>query len=229
MLLEKFGFENKGEFANGECLYLKSKRALNKSTPYTHFPFINGNYDRFGILPIADAYHDVLFPYFEAQNGAKYDLDLAISNGVSKVYIATPGSAMSYKENEPVFIYRKFNGRSTGGKSAITSYCTITKIYYIKTNNKYLKTKDEYLEIIRNKSVYNPDELECIYKTKRNVVILELVYNGYLDKSNKIDEIYLKDNNFMSDKHLYKTILNKNQFTNLLKVGGENAKDIIID
>ena len=230
MLLGKFGFKDIGELYNGEHLYLKSKSSLDMTNPYTSFPFINGESDKFGILPIEDVYHDILFPYSELQNSPLYNSDLAVSNGISKVYIATPYRNVSYVENQPVFIYRKFNGANPGHKSVITSYCTITNLHAIKVNGIYQKTQDEYMQIIRNKSVYSPDELESIYNSnKNNILIIELIYNGYFGKGNNINWVYLKENGYIKDEHPYQTILNKTQFENLLKEGGKDERNIVIN
>lgn len=229
MLLERFGFKDMGELENGEHLYLKSKLDIDMTNPYTFFPFIDGGCNKFGILPIEDFYHDVLFPYSELHNSTPYDSELAVSNGISKVYIATPVANVSYEENQPVFIYRKFNGPNPGYKSVITSFCTITKIHYIKKNNRYLKTKDEYMHIIRNKSVYSQEQLEDIYNSsKNNILIIELVYNGYFGKGKNINWKYLKEKNYINDKHFYRTIINKTQFENLLREGGKDERNIVI-
>ena len=229
-LLSKFGFKDYGEFSNGEHLFVKSKKSMDFTDPYTLFPYINGNRSKFGILPIEDIYHDMLFPYSELKNEELFDSDLAVSNGISKIYIATPYTNVVYEENEPIFIYRKFNGENPGYKSVLTSFCTISKIHYIKKNNRYLMSKEEYLKIIKNKSVYSLNELENIYKSeKNNIIILELIYNGYFGKGNNINWSYLKQNNFIGDNHFYQTITNRSQFSELLKKGGKDEKNIIIN
>ena len=142
-LLLKFGFKDFGEFENGEHLFMKFKKNIDKSTPYTMFPYLDISSKKFGILPVEDKYHDSLFPYSELKNSELFDGDMAVSNGISKIFIATPFTSTSYKEKEPIFIYRKFIGANPGYKSVITSYCTITKIHNIRLNNRYLKTKEE--------------------------------------------------------------------------------------
>lgn len=228
-LLTKFGFKNSGEFENGEYLFIKSKKNLDLSSPYTMFPYINLATEEFGILPIEDVYHDALFPYSELKNTELYESNMSVSNGISKTFIATPFTSIAYKEKEPIFIYRKYNGENPGYKSVITSFCTITKIINIRINNIYLKTKEEYLNIIRNKSVYTQEELENIYLNNKNIVIIEMVYNGYFGKGNNINWIYLKNNNYLKDKHPYQVQLNREQFINLLKVGVNNEKNFIIN
>lgn len=228
-LLLKFGFKDFGEFKNGEHLFMKSKKNIDKSTPYTMFPYLDFSTENFGILPVEDKYHDSLFPYSELKNSELFEGDMAVSNGISKIFIATPFTSTSYKEKEPIFIYRKFIGANPGYKSVITSYCTITKIHNIRLNNRYLKTKEEYLNIIKNKSVYKQEELDDIYANKSNIIIIEMVYNGYFGKGNNINWKYLKENGYWNDGHPYQIILSKEQFINLLKVGVDNEKDIIIN
>ena len=227
-LLQRFGFNKVGILDNGECIFIKSKVNLDKSSPYTMFPYISSTSEKYGILVVDDYYHDTLFPYSQVKNKEFFDNNMAVSNGVSKIFIATPYTPTTYVENEPVLVYRKFRGKNPGYNSVITSFCTITKIHKIRENGNYLKSKEEYLKIIKNKSVYDSETLEKIYNQKNNIVIIEMVYNGYFGKGNNINWVYLSNNGYWP-KHPYQIELTKNQFTEILKMGTNNEKNIIID
>lgn len=81
-------------------------------------------------------------------------------------------------EGEIVGIYRIYDGANKGSRSAITSFCTITKITFVKRNGRCLMTLDEYLANAGNKTVFSKDELSGIYRSS-NVVMIEMVYNGF--------------------------------------------------
>lgn len=227
-LLEKFGFKKTGEMVNGENVYIKSKINLDMSNPFLAFPYVSSNFQRAGILPIEDSYHDALFPYSEINGTLQFDSDLAVSNGITKMYIATPYKEVSYVKGEPILIYRKHTGTNRGFKSVITSFCTITDIIKIKTTGKQIVSIDDFIKIIKNKSAYDENELKTIYNKNSNVIIFEMVYNGYFGPGKNINWVYLENNGYISG-HFYQMILSKKQFIELLQMGDKNAKNIIIN
>lgn len=230
-LIERFGFINAGRKSNDENVYIKDKTNLRYENPYLSFPYISKNFEYAGYIPIEDQFHDTLFPYSELYNTNQDMENIAAANGMTKIFIATPFSYVKYYKNEPVFIYRKHTGLSQRGyKSVVTSYCVIVEQIIIKNLGKALKTKEEYLKIVGNKSVYSKDELERIYLKKDNIIVLAMVYNGYFGKGNNVNWVTLKSKGlFGKDQHPYQIQLNKTQFEQILKEGRKNVQDIIID
>jgi len=109
-LLCRFGFICVGKSKRGEGVYLKKRKELNYSDSYKSFPFINSNFTKAGIVPIDENFHDRLFPYSELKGNNKDIEEETAGNGITKVYIGSPYTAMHYSVGEPVFIYRIHTG-----------------------------------------------------------------------------------------------------------------------
>lgn len=225
-LLEKFGFKRIGQNNRGECIYLRSRLEPDFSSPFSAFPFVGPQFDKAGYLPIEAGYHDTLFPYSELSRTAQETEELAAANGMSKVFIAFPYSTMHHKVGEPIVVYRIHNGEGRQYRSAITSFCTVTKITQVKRANRVLISFDEYLALVSNKSVYSAAELADQYQSKRNIVVLEMVYNGYFGKGHNVNFKTLKDKGLFND-YPYNVQLTKEQFEEILRMGGKDVQHII--
>lgn len=227
--LKKFGFISAGH-RDGESVYIKNRRNIDYSDPYKSFPFINPDFDESGYLVVNDYFHDTLFPYSELKRNSLPKVILDVSNGLSKIYLGSPISPLGFKAGDPVFIYRKYNGAgSTGYNSCITTFCMVKAIHTVKENGKYIMSYDEYLKIIRNKSVYQPLELEMRYNNDKNLVIIELVYYGFFGGGNNINWIWLKNNDCWGNSHPMTVKLSHQQFNKILQEGNINVSNVIID
>lgn len=228
-LFSIFGFEKIGENDRGESVYLKNKNKLDYSNPKKSFPFINPYFDRAGLLPINDVYHDKLLPYSELHgNDGKEIEEITAGNGVTKIFIASPFTAMSYRVNDPLLIYRIYTG--TEGKktfkSVITSYGCITRTKVIKSNRQQIVSCEEFFKLVGNKSVFTKEDLVEMYKTKSNLVILEFVYNGYFGKGNNVNHSTLSKHSLF-EAHPYKIKYNKEQFKKILGLGRVDFRNIL--
>ncbi|WP_142968866.1 hypothetical protein [Enterococcus faecalis] len=228
-LFTTFGFENIGKNSRGEFIFLKSRDKINYSTPKKAFPFINPNITKAGLIPIFDNFHDRLFPYSEIQGNNDEIEEITAGNGISKIFLASPGSALHYTKNEPVLIYRIFtgNGQKTY-KSVVTSYCTVSKVEVIKTYNRCNYSLEDFLKLTGNKTVFSVDELTSMYNEKKNLVILELVYNGYFGKGNNINHRTLSEHKLF-ETYPYNIEYSKEDFRNILTMGNVQIDNIIID
>ena len=227
-LFERFGFKCVGMNSRGECIYLKSRSKIDYSDPYKAFPFIRSNFSKAGLLPIFERFHDRLFPYSELKIRKREIEEETAGNGVTKVYIGSPYTAMHYEVGEPVGIYRIFEGDSGKTyKSAVTSYCTITKMDVIKNNGRATMSLADFVRNAGNKTVFTPDELATIY-AQNNVVMLELVYNGFFGKGHNVIHKNLKEQGLF-EVHPYNLDYTKEQFIKLLEMGDVDVQNIIID
>ena len=77
--------------------------------------------------------------------------------------------------------------------SKITSYCTITKIDIIKNNGEATMGLSDFVKNAGNKTVFTADELTITYNDHKNVVMIELVYNGFFGKGHNVIHKNLKN------------------------------------
>lgn len=229
-MLVQFGFSCRGRNQRGENVFFKDKRNIDISTSYSSFPYINGEFNSCGYIPIADNFHDTLFPYSELRNTEQESQEIAAANGITKVFLATPFNSIDYRKGDPVFIYRKYTGNvgKPGFKSVVTSFCTIVDMIEVKKNGRANYTLNDYLQKVGNKSVYENQELINIYNSNKNLYLLVMLYNGYLGSGNNITYMALKNAGYFTG-YPYQVKLNKNQFENILKMGGKNVQNIIIN
>ena len=196
--LERFGFHSAGNNGRGELVLLRSRNDINYSDPYKSFPFILPNFKKGGYLIIDDTYHDTLFPYSELKNTLQDGLAIDAANGVSKVYVGNQWQ-VHYNVGEPVFIYRKYTGESGKRyKSCITSYCVTTDILAVKRNWKANMTFEQLCESIRNKSIFNQNDLWEKYQNDKNLTVIHLLYYGYFGSGNNVNMDWLSNNGLWS-------------------------------
>ena len=227
-LFEKFGFSCVGQNSKGEYVYLKSKDDLDYADPYKSFPFINPDFKKAGMIPVQELYHDKLFIHSKLMRSNKQNEEFTAGNGVTKVFIATPYATTSYSQGEPIVIYRIFDGDGKIYKSVVTSFCTITDIEVIK--NKYISnvSLSQFVQKAGNKTVYSEDELKKIYNNNKNVLMIEMLYNGFFGEGNNVNCKSLKDNRLF-ETHPYQIEYNKEEFIKILEMGDKNARNVIID
>lgn len=227
-LFQRFGFQIIGKNERGENVFLKSKKNIDKRTPYKLFPFISNSFDNTGIIPIEAEFHDKLFPYSELKGNKLQIEEETAGNGITKVFIAMPSRNVDYRKNQIVYIYRKSNEYPKKYKSVITSFCTISKITEIKKNGKPNMKFGDFIKEISNKTIFSEQELKTIYYEKRNVIVLELLYNGFFGKGKNVNYDFLNQENIFNT-HPYHIVNTKEQFIKVLKKGGLDEKNIIID
>ena len=228
-LFNRFGFINVGKNKRGEQIFLKTRMKLDYTDPYKSFPFIKSGFRGAGILPVEDTFHDRLFPYSELYRNEREIEEDTAGNGITKIYIATPYKTVHYFVGEPIGIYRKFTG-STGAtyKSVVTSFCTITKVIKAKEQNRQYVSINEYISLAGNKTVYSEKELRDIYSSKANVIIIEMVYNGFFGKGNNVNHKTLSSSDLFPC-HPYQIDYTENEFDRILEMGKINVQNVIIN
>ena len=228
-LLIKFGFKNVGNKDNGELVLLRSRKNIDYSTPYSSFPFVNPRTIKCGLIPVNDIFHDRLFPFSNKISKTHEIEESTAGNGVTKVYIGTPYTTTHYTRGQLVGVYRIYTGNGPkGNKSAVTSYCTITKTKIIKKNGITLNPLEDYLKEAGNKTVFSKEELINIYRNSQNVVMIEMVYNGFFEQGNNVTYWQLKDNGLF-EKHPYNINYTLDEMKEILKLGKADVENIITD
>lgn len=233
-MLEQYGFTKEGTILNSdECLYIKRRNNLDYSNAYKYFPYINPNFKESGFLIINDYYHDTLFPYSEVKGTLQKALDMSVRNGYTKVYIGSSWKKPHYKIGDPILVYRKYtknDGQKPRYKSVITSYCTVTDIYIVKSDGKSIIALADFINKIHNKSQFTKQELIDKYKNEKNLNVIEVLYNGYFGAGHNINYDWLINNGYFKDnEYPADTVITKEQFISILKRGAVDAENVIID
>lgn len=229
-LFERFGFIFVGKNLRGECVYLKSRALIDYTDPFKSFPFIQPDFEKAGMIPVEDRFHDSLFPYSELKGNNNEIEEETAGNGVLKVYIGAPSSPLHHRVGEPVIIYRKYTGKEgrAGFKSAATSFCTIAGLTIVKSSNTPLMGADDFVRLAGNKTIFDEESLKRIYAQKRNLVLLELLYNGYFGKGNNVNFKSLKQAGLFKE-YPYNIRYTPEEFFSILKMGDVDVQNVIID
>lgn len=233
-LITKYGFICLGQKSNGELVYAKNRNTIDYSNPHRAFPFINPAFTNAGILPIYDYYHDRLFPYSELKNTNQEFWAEAAGNGITKIFIGAPqnlnGSCNHLSIGNPVFLYRISTDsmHSKTYRSCLTSFATITEANIVKNSSEKIISIDNFIKLCGNKSIFTEEELRHYYTENRNVMIFELVYNGFFGKGHNVIHKVLNENGFFYS-HPYNIVYSKDEFIKILEMGDKDGKNIIID
>lgn len=230
--LERFGFYLAGHNSNGECVYIKSRDHIDYSDPYRSFPFIKPTFEKAGYLIVDDDYHDTLFPYSELKNTIQEQLQISAANGISKVYIGSPRRP-HYGIGEPILIYRKYtkqDGQRPRYKSCLTSYGIVTNITYVKKYGRGLILYDQFRIMVSNKSVFSETELQLMYESEPNLVVIELLYYGFFGEGHNVNYAWLVDNGyFLQGVYPTENRATPSQFKEILEEGDVDVSNVIID
>lgn len=228
-MLEKFGFNLAGKNPKGECVYIKDRRNIDFSDPFKAFPFIKKGFEKAYVLPINDYYHDKLFPYSEVARNSLEVEEIAAGNGITKVFIGFPFSTLKYQIGKPILVYRIHTGDlNKKYASCVTSFCTITKVLWVKYGGLVHMTFESFREAAGNKAVFSDSELKDMYDSKKNIVIVELVYNGYFGKGCNVINNWLREHNLFAE-HPYSIVYSENEFNLILEEASVDVQNAIID
>lgn len=87
---------------------------------------------------------------------------------------------------------------------------------------------DGFLKSCGDKTIFNKQELADLYKKNKNIVMLELVYNGFFGAENNVIYDNLNKNGLFNC-YPYEITYTQDEFKKILKLGGKDDKNIIID
>lgn len=225
-MLQRFGFRIAGYNSRHEGVYYRSKNSIDFSTPYTSFPFINKETPYFAMLPITAEWHDKIFPYSELKNTKQDTEEFAAANGMTKTYIGFPCSIPAYSSGMPIMIYRMSEENKTF-KSVVTSYGTIVRFETIKQDGICLKSFDEYVKLVGNKSVFTNDKIKEFYEKEENLFVLELVYNHAFGEGCNVNHYTLKNNGIWKNVHPYRAVYSMNDFKRILSFAKQDESKLI--
>ena len=87
---------------------------------------------------------------------------------------------------------------------------------------------EEYVSRAGNKTVYGRDELKDLYTKKWNVILIEMVSNGFFGRGHTVTHRALNEANLFRD-YPYNIRYTEKEFRAILNMGGVNEHDIIAD
>lgn len=233
-MIKSFGFKDKGTLNNGEHLFLKDVND-DFETIREYFPKAKWN-GTANLLAISEKYHDKLFPKATLKNTIQNTGDLAVKNGISKVYIAyRSGLGDTYIKNNFVFLYRMYeikkdvqDNQKKAFKSVITSYGVIEECIDVSINGKKQMSLEDFKTEVGNKSVFSEDELNSFYK-RYNLSIIKFVYLDSFGEGNNVNCNWLKQNKIWGNSHPYGIKWDRMATEAVLKEGKKNVYNIITD
>jgi len=230
-MLRKFGFRLVGEKANGESVYVKDRRTLDFRDPYQYFPFFAPDFGSANLLVIRDHYHDVLFPYSELANAEQLQETFrsAAANGVTKIYISS-AEHVAAAPGHPILVYRKYTGQGgqKGFKSVVTSYCVVTDVVPIKRHGHEIESFQEYRRRVKNKSVFDEEDIAAWYRGNANITAIEMVYLGYFGAGNNVNWWWLKENSCWPVGYPHQFSYTPEQLGTILKRGDVNIETLVV-
>ena len=229
-LVKKFGFVCAGRKKNGEFVYIKNREKIDYGNPQKSFPFVNPAFQTAGMLPVFDYLHDRLFPYSELKNTNQEFWEEAAGNGITKIFIGQPHEIQHLIVGTPVFLYRISTEEQAGKtyRSCITSFATISKRNVVKIDGKENISLESFLELCGNKTIFDRSELKSLYERAPMLVMFELVYNGFFGKGHNVTHHDLSEKGLFPC-HPYNIKYSQEEFKKILRLGGKDYENIIIN
>lgn len=181
----KFG--TKTSHGKEEVVYVKDMISYNPSQS-VKMNYPNMLYDRQKfILPILPKYHTSLLPdsKLNTENEVDFIENLAHSYALEKVYITwTPEGNVN--PGDLLLFYRMGEEGSNKKYSSV-----VTSLGMVESVHSNFKTKDEYLKLCENRSVFSRNELDDFWNHHRyNLKVLKFVYVTNLLKRPTLDFLY---------------------------------------
>ena len=195
-VLLKWGFYYHGyklsEKGEKESVFVKTLEYFdcNKDIKF-NFPNVPQKPKMF-ILPINPEYHTDLFPdsILKNENMNLYAENKGHLYSLEKIYVSN-ASTKGAKPGDFVVIYRS-------GDRYPKKYSSVCTCLAVLEDVVYPKTRDEYLSVCTNKSVFSKEELESFYDNKKYRTVIKLIlYKTYREKITKkqLNDIGLTEEN----------------------------------
>lgn len=198
---------------NGEIVLSKNMRVYDETkNQKENFPLTKRD-AKISILPIMSQYHTKLFPdlHLNKENMKIYD-DAACRYAIEKIYVCGY-KPENLKPGDILCIYRMGDYYKTY-TSVVTGIAILSEIIYPKS-------KDDFINECKNKTVFTKEELETFFTQKRYTTIVKMLFLSAFDKKVNLDNLYT---NGILDREgrgpRLGTIINKDSFQRLKELGG---------
>ena len=182
-LMKKWGFVPYCHKRNGELVMIKEMHRYNASMdPMFNYPLLKDGHG-FMFLPIEATWHGKLFPdlHLKDENMSIYENE-PCSYAVEKIYVCG-WSRINARPGDLVFIYRKGEYWPKKYHSAILGMAILQEIIYPKS-------EEEYLGLVKNKSVFTDDELKSFYRNDKYRTVIKLLFLKPFDRKVTLKQLY---------------------------------------
>ena len=167
--MAKWGFIPYCHKRNGELVMIKDLRRyyLNRN-PMFNFPLQKPDHE-FTFIPIEPEWHGKLFPDLHLKNE---DMSLyenePCSYAVEKIYVCG-WKKLKAKPGDLAFIYRKGEKIPKKYSSVVSGIAIIEEIFYPFN-------EEEYLGLVKNKSVFSDKQLTAFYRDDKYRTVVKLLF-----------------------------------------------------
>ena len=164
-LMKEWGFTPYCHRDNGELVMVKDMRNYEQAeSPKFNYPLLEPKRGHF-FLPIEPQWHGKLFPdlYLRNEDMGIYEEE-PCSYAVEKIYVCG-WSKIAAKPGDLAFIYRKGEYWPKKYNSVVSGIAILGEILYPQS-------EEEYLNLVKNKSVFTEAELKSLYKKYPTVIKL---------------------------------------------------------
>ncbi|KOA18321.1 hypothetical protein CLHOM_32180 [Clostridium homopropionicum DSM 5847] len=180
-LLLKYGFEyygTKSSKAGIEDVYIKYSKKIFKDI-FLDYPKVNIKNNKKFMLSIFPEYHTRMFPNSQLKTEKNHVVeDTSFTNSIQKIYLSG-ANISNYGRGDVIVIYRTADkGKKAEYSSVATSICIINEVRHISE----FKDFDEFYKYCSKHSVFDKNELEYFWKTKRYKYLVKMLYNIALNK-----------------------------------------------
>lgn len=218
-MFEKFGFSHVADkkHTDGRIEYVLVKNMRLLVNDLIHdYPFVKKAGSMKYVLSINPDYHTRLFPDSILKMEQKYDIiqDVSETNSINKIYICWMSDVKVLKSGDKLIIYRTSDGKGYASyRSVCTSVCTVLEVKTVKD----FADEDAFVKYTNRYSVFNERELRGWYQTKKNFIVIKMVYNIAFTK--KVINKVMKEQVGLTPKYWGFFNLTDVQFDKLLELG----------
>lgn len=188
-LFEMWGFVRFGtktSHGKQEVVYTKDMKSYNtEKSVRENYPNMVYGHQKF-ILPIFPKYHTPLLPdsMLNTENEVDFMVNRAHSYALEKVYITWATENNIHPGDQLLFYRTGEDGSIKKYSSVVTSLGMVERIYWPKTKN-------EYLTLCQNRSVFSRAELDDFWdKHRYNLKVLKFIYVTNLQKRPTLEFLY---------------------------------------
>lgn len=224
-LLEKYGFQyygTKSSKAGIENVYIKSSENV-LGDILLDYPKLDIKNNKKFMLSIFPKYHTKMFPNSQLKTEKEHAIeDTSFTNSIEKIYLS--GANLSiYKKGDIIIIYRTADiGKPAEFSSVATSVCVVEEIRHISEFKDY----DEFHTYCFKHSVFDKEEMQYFWRTKKYKYLVKMLYNVSLNKK-IIRQVLIEEVGLARDERWVALPLTDEKLIKILELGDVNESFII--